>query len=179
MWQDARLLYQNVDRSLQVAAIVGDVQHSSGRHADAIASYRQSLSILKDLGQDQGSVAATIQKRLLQALLDRGRPEQALAVICDMLPYAANVHIQEHSTAMHCLEKVVSALVETGSAWKAIDAADTLYKVRHCTVPLPHACTHKSVSKAQARGCMIPYRCKAAGEGLHAKINRMLGKAVH
>lgn len=121
---------------LQVKAVIADVHHGAGSHAKAVAGYQQSLDVLRALGQDEGSVAAGIQRRLVAALLAKGSPEEALAVVTAMLPYARNVHITEHSTAMHCLETVVDALARRGDTTKAIPAAEAMLKVR-CSCCLP------------------------------------------
>ena len=106
-------------------------QHLHAEQTDkAIAAYERSLHMLQELGQDQGSVAAAIQKKLMTACLARGKLDAALQAVEKMLPYARNVHITEHSTAMHCLESVVDALAGRGEAYKAIEAATTLYQVR-------------------------------------------------
>lgn len=115
---------------VQAVALVGDVHLHSQQHDKAIATYERSLKQLQELGQDQGSVAAMIQKKLVLACLSRGKLHRALQVVEQMLPYARNVHITEHSTAMHCLESVVDALAGRGEAYKAIEAATILYEVR-------------------------------------------------
>jgi tetratricopeptide (TPR) repeat protein len=114
---------------MQTISLVGDAQTSAGQHGKALASYERSLNVLQELGQDQGSVAAIVQKKLVHAYLSRGKFEQALQAVEKMLPYARNVHITEHSTAMHCLENVVDALASKGEAYKAIEAATVLYQV--------------------------------------------------
>lgn len=114
---------------MQVKSIVADVHHSAGQHGKAVAAYRRALDVLRALGQDEGSVAAAMQRRLVAALLAKGAAVEALAVVTEMLPYARNVHITEHSTAMHCLEGVVEALARMGDTSKAIPAAEALLQV--------------------------------------------------
>lgn len=116
-------------------AIIADVHHAAGHHGKAVAAYHQALDVLRALGQDEGSVAAGIQRRLVAALLARGAAAEALAVVMAMLPYARNVHITEHSTAMHCLEAVVDALAARGDTSPAVTAAEALLHVR-----LRHSC---------------------------------------
>lgn len=131
---------------LQVKSIMGDVQDTAGQHGRAVTAYRQALDVLRALGQDEGSVAASIQRRLVAALLASGAVEEALAVVTEMLPYARNVHITEHSTAMHCLEGVVDALACRGDTAKAVPAAEALLQVRRLGGPPasshPHELLH-------------------------------------
>lgn len=115
---------------VQVKAIIADVHHGAGHHGKAVAAYHQALDVLRALGQDEGSVAAGIQRRLVAALLAEGAAAEALAVVTAMLPYARNVHITEHSTAMHCLEAVVDALAARGDTSPAVPAAEALLHVR-------------------------------------------------
>lgn len=85
--------------------------------------------MLRTLGQEQGSTAACMQQKLVHAYLAQGHLERAVGAVGAMLPYARNVHIPEHSTAMRCLESVVGALQGRGHAWKAEDAARVMYEV--------------------------------------------------
>lgn len=114
---------------VQAIALIGDVHLHATQYDKAITTYERSLHVLQELGQDQGSVAAMIQKKLVHVCLSRGKLDKALQVVEKMLPYARNVHITEHSTAMHCLESVVDALASKGEAYKAIEVATVLYQV--------------------------------------------------
>lgn len=135
---------------VQTIALIGDAHLHAAQHDQAIATYERSLHVLQGLGQDQGSVAAMIQKKLVTACLSRGKLDAALQAVEKMLPYARNVHITEHSTAMHCLESVVNALEGKGEARKAIEAATVLYQVCCCpaaqfrSLPHPGAATHRT-----------------------------------
>jgi tetratricopeptide (TPR) repeat protein len=115
---------------LQIISVIGDVHHAAGQWKKAVASYQQSLKILALSGLDDGSVAANIRKRLIASLLRLRQPEAALGVVDDMLSYARNVHIQEHSMTVQCLDSVVKALVDTGKVEKARPAAEFLLEVR-------------------------------------------------
>lgn len=132
VFRTAGLVRANPRWWVQVKAIIADVHNAAGHHGKAVTAYHQALDVLRALGQDEGSVAAGIQRRLVAALLARGSVAGALAVVTAMLPYARNVHITEHSTAMHCLETVVEALAARGDTSPAVPAAEALLQVCLC-----------------------------------------------
>lgn len=80
----------------------------------AISTLRRCLEALAKTGRDEGTVAAAVKRRLVAALLDAGKPRDALDVVRSMVNYAQNVHIPEHVTTMKCLEDVAAELLRRG-----------------------------------------------------------------